>query len=387
MFRKFLIAGLTFVLSLAMTFPAFAKDDHGNPGAVYIMSNSEAGNQVLIYNRAGNGSLTYSDQVATGGMGSGIGITVPPDPLGSQNSLLLSDNGQWLFAVNAGSDEISVFRVTEKGLTLTDKVASGGSYPVSLTFSNRLLYVLNAGGDGNITGFRLNNGGQLSPIHNSTRSLYAATPADGSQPNILEAPGEVGFSPKGDFLIVTDKGGVSGDGKLLVFEVSKRGIPEDHPKVTHTANPVPFAFTFNRFGHLIVVDASAGTVTSYKIGEEGKLDALDTALTGQAATCWVVSNTRYVFTDNTGSGTISAFSSSHNGSLTPVGSDGIVANTGSGSLPLDSAITHNGQFVYSLNTGAGHIGMFKTNANGSLTSLGTVDGYSPVSGFQGIAAR
>ncbi len=387
MFRKFLFAGLTLVLALAMTVPAFAKDEHGHPGAVYIMSNNENGNQVLIYNRAGDGTLSYSGQVATGGLGSGVGSTVPPDPLGSQNSLLLSANGQWLFAVNAGSNEVSVFRVTASGLILTDKVASGGDYPVSLTFSRRLLYVLNAGGDGNITGFRLNNNGRLSAIKHSTRSLQAATPSNGSQPNILEAPGQVSFSPKGDFLVITDKGGVSGDGQLLVFPVNKNGLPESQPAITHTANPVPFSFTFDRFGHPVVVDASAGTVTSYAINKDGNLTTLSTAVTGQAATCWIVNNSRYIFTDNTGSGTISAFSSTHNGSLTPVNSDGIVANTGSGTLPLDAAISLNGQFVYSLTTGVGQIAMFKTNANGSLTSLGTVGGYSAVSGFQGIAAR
>ncbi len=387
MFRKFLFTGLTLMLALAMTVPAFAKDNHGYPGAVYIMSNSESGNQVLIYNRADDGTLSYSSQVATGGLGSGVGMTVPPDPLGSQNSLLLSADGQWLFAVNAGSNEVSVFKVTASGLTLTDKVSSGGDYPVSLTFSHRLLYVLNVGGDGNITGFRLNNKGRLSFIKNSTRSLHAATPANGSQPNILEAPGQVGFSPNGDYLVITDKGGVSGDGKLLVFPVNKNGLPGDHPAVTHTANPVPFSFTFDRFGHPVVVDASAGTVTSYAIGKNGILTTLSTAVTGQAATCWIVNNTRFIFTDNTGSGTISAFSAAHNGSLTPVNSNGIVANTGSGTLPLDAAVSLNGQFIYSLTTGVGQISMFKANANGSLTSLGTVGGYSPVSGFQGIAAR
>jgi 6-phosphogluconolactonase len=387
MFRKSLFAALTLVLALAMTFPAFARDNHGYPGAVYIMSNNQNGNQVLIYDRSDDGTLTYSGEVSTGGLGSGIGNTVPPDPLGSQNSLLVSDDGQWLFAVNAGSNEISVFSVNANGLTLTDKVASGGNYPVSLTFFHRQLYVLNAGGDGNITGFHLNNNGRLSTISNSTRSLQAATPPDGSQPNILEAPGQVGFSPKGDFLIVTDKGGVSGNGRLLVFPVNKNGLPAEHPAVTHTANPVPFAFTFDRFGHPVVVDASAGTATSFSIKKDGSLDTLSTAVTGQAATCWIVNNTGYIITDNTGSGTISAFASSHNGSLTPVNTDGIVANTGSGSLPLDAAVSRNGQFVYSLTTGVGQIAAFKVNADGSLTSLGTVGGYSAISGFQGIAAR
>ena len=387
MFRKFITAGFTLVLALVMAFPVLADDNSDPAGAVYIMSNSPSGNQVLVYDRADDGSLAYSSQVSTGGLGSGIGNTVPPDPLGSQNSLLLSQNGQWLFAVNAGSNQVSVFKVNDNGLSLTDIVDSGGDYPVSLAFSNRLLYVLNVGGDGNITGFQLSNDGHLSPIANSTRSLQAATPPDGSQPNILEAPGQVGFSPKGDYLVITDKGGVSGDGKLLVFQVNMDGLPAVNPVITHTANPVPFAFTFDQFGNLVVVDAAAGTVTAYEIEMSGALTTLSTAMTGQAATCWIVNNSRYIITDNTGSGTISAFSSTHDGILSPVNADGIVANTGNGSLPLDNAVSHNGQFIYSLNTGAGQIGMFRINGDGSLTSLGTVGGYSPVSGFQGIAAR
>ena len=279
------------------------------------------------------------------------------------------------------------FRVTSSGLTLTENTSSGGDYPVSLTYFHGSLYVLNAGGEGNITGFSLDDNGRLSAIYNSTRSLGAATPADGPQPNILEAPGQIGFSPNGNFLVITDKGGVSGDGKLLVFPILSNGLPSDQPMVTHTANPVPFSFTFDRFGHPIVVDASAGTVTSYAIGPNGGLTTLNTAVTGQAATCWIVNNTQTIFTDNTGSGTISAFSSTYNGSLSPVTPDGIVANTGSGTLPLDAAISRNGQFFYSLTTGVGQIAMFKVNSNGSLTSIGTIDGYSAVSGFQGIAAR
>lgn len=387
MLRKLLFTGLALVIAFAATFPVFAEDKSGSSGAVYIMSNDSSGNQVLIFDRAGDGSLTYSSQVPTGGLGSGIGITVPPDPLGSQNSLLLSDDGQWLFAVNAGSNEISVFKVTPHGLTLTDRTSSGGYYPASLTYFHRLLYVLNVGGDGNISGFRLSSNGRLSAIAHSTRSLQAATPPNGVQPNILEAPGQVGFSPKGDFLVITDKGGVSGDGKLLVFAVDKQGRPGDHPVITHTANPVPFSFTFDRFGHLVVVDASAGTVTSYGIQKDGNLTTLSTAVTGQAASCWIVNNNRVIFTDNTGSGTISAFSSSRNGVLILANSNGIVAVTGSGTLPLDNAVSLNGQFIYSLNTGVGQIGMFRINADGSLTSIGTIGGYAPVSGFQGIAAR
>ena len=126
---------------------------------------------------------------------------MPPDPLGSQNSLLLSPDGRFLFAVNAGSNEVSSFNVLPGGLSLADKVSSGGSYPVSLAYSEGLLYVLNAAGDGSISGFKVMDDGHLKALKGSTRSLHAATPANGAQPMILESPAEVVFNPDGRFLL------------------------------------------------------------------------------------------------------------------------------------------------------------------------------------------
>ena len=198
MLRKLfsLVMVLTFGLagSLAAFTPVHASS-HDSPGAVFVATNAPSGNQVLEYNRAADGSLTFADAFPTGGKGSGVGVTVPPDPLGSQNSLVLSPDHRWLFAVNAGSDEISTFRVTGDGLKLTSKVSSGGSYPVSLAFRNEVLYVLNAAGQGNITGFNLAPNGRLNPIEDSTRWLGANTPADGAQPQILRIARPGGIQP------------------------------------------------------------------------------------------------------------------------------------------------------------------------------------------------
>src|SRR4029077_626960 len=98
------------------------------------------------------------------GLGTGSG-------LGSQGALVLSENGRWLFAVNAGSDDISVFSVDREELTLASRVSSGGTRPISMTVYRDLLYVLNAGGSGNITGFNIGRHGALTPISNSTRPL------------------------------------------------------------------------------------------------------------------------------------------------------------------------------------------------------------------------
>src|SRR4051794_35533122 len=65
---------------------------HGFDGAVYVLTNSAAGNAVAVFDRAANGTLTAAGTVATGGLGTGAGT-------GSQGALALNDNGRWLFAV------------------------------------------------------------------------------------------------------------------------------------------------------------------------------------------------------------------------------------------------------------------------------------------------
>src|SRR3989454_9153601 len=109
-------------------------------------------------------SLTVAGTVATGGTGTGSG-------LGSQGALALSDNGRWLFAVNAGSNDVSIFRVGPAGLSLTSRIPSGGTQPVSLTVHGNLLYVLNGGVSGNIAGFALDANGGAAAIPGSSRAL------------------------------------------------------------------------------------------------------------------------------------------------------------------------------------------------------------------------
>jgi 6-phosphogluconolactonase len=386
MLRKLLVFLTAIAVSLLGTVPVFAQSAPSgqNAGAVYLMNNAAGGNQVMVYSRSSAGSLSFAGSYATGGSGSGVGLTVPPDPLGSQDSIIVSPNGKWVIAVNAGSNDVSVFRVVANGLLLTDRVNSGGQFPVSVAYRDGVVYVLNAAGDGNITGFRLTDAGKLHMLRGSARSLNAATPNNGSQPNILEAPGEVGFSSDGNFLVVTDKGGVSGMGFIRVFKL-RDDLPAPQPVSTQTAGPVPFAFTFDRFGHLVVVDAAAGSVTSYSIQRDGSLATNAVAHTGQAATCWIDGNSRFIYTDNTGSGTLSGFKPMSNGGLVPLTADSIVATTGAGTLPLDMGVSRDGRFVYSLETGVGKIGVLQINSDGSLTNLGMSGSYPAIGGFQGIA--
>ena len=125
---------------------AGAASKHHSAGSVYTLTNSPAGNAVAVFERAKDGTLTPNGTYPTGGVGTGSN-------LGSQGALILSENGHSLFAVNAGSNTISQFRVTHDGLEWQATVPSGGATPTSLTQHGHVLYVLNAGGAGNITGF------------------------------------------------------------------------------------------------------------------------------------------------------------------------------------------------------------------------------------------
>jgi DNA-binding beta-propeller fold protein YncE len=166
--------------------PSFASGI-GLAGAVYVMTNQAAGNEVLVFDRSADGTLGSPTAHTTGGTGTGSG-------LGSQGALVLAGS-RWLLAVNAGSDDVSVFRVEHGGLTLTDRVASGGDRPISVTAHGSLVYVLNAGGAGNISGFRLTPHGELTAIAGSTLPLSGAA----------VDPAQVEFTPDGSQLVVTEK--------------------------------------------------------------------------------------------------------------------------------------------------------------------------------------
>lgn len=156
-------------------------------GAVFVMTNAADKNEIIAFNRAQDGSLSGEHRFATGGRGSG-GTT---DPLASQGSLTLTDDHSFLLAVNAGSGEISSFRVHGATLELADIVPSGGSKPVSVAQHGNLVYVVNAGGNSNVAGFRLAGNGKLTQIPHSIAFLSTSNSGAGS----------VAFSPMVSFLL------------------------------------------------------------------------------------------------------------------------------------------------------------------------------------------
>jgi hypothetical protein len=134
---------LAILVGLLTVFSTSVSAAPGPAGAVYTMTNAASGNAVVMYNRWSNGTLTMVGSFPTGGKG--FDSAGPPDPLGSQNSLMLTQDGKWLLAVNAGSNTITVFRVKPDGLEPVDWVSSCGILPVSLTISGNEVFVLNDG--------------------------------------------------------------------------------------------------------------------------------------------------------------------------------------------------------------------------------------------------
>jgi len=346
------------------------NDDHAQSGAVYSLSNDITGNAVLVFARAADGSLISTASVPTGGLGVGRG-------LGNQNAVILSNDRRWLFAVNAGSNDVSVFAVTQGGLTLVDRVASGGIQPVSLAFDHGLLYVLNAGDTGNITGFSVSRRGKLYPLADSTRALSG----------VATAPAQVSFSPDGKVLVVTEKA----SNNISTYTVDDDGRPQG-PYVYPSAGPTPFGFAFDRRGRLFVSQAAGGAadsggVSSYRLSDRGVLDVISPSVaTTETAACWVVvtRNGRFAYVTNGGSASVSAYRIERDGSITLLNVDGRAGDTGAGSAPIDAALTRDSRYLYALSARNGTISAFRVEANGALVALAGTSGL-PTSA-NGLAA-
>jgi 6-phosphogluconolactonase (cycloisomerase 2 family) len=370
---------MAFVSMLIPVTPAAAR---AAAGQVFAMTNA-FDNQIAVYDRAADGSLSLREYVDTDGMGV-ANTTEPVDALGSQNPLILSHDDRWLLAVNAGSDEISVFRVTNSALTLTQKVASGGPFPASLALHGNLLYVLNGGNDGNVTGFRLSPSGHLTAIAGSTRGLDAGGV---NPPVFIDSPAQVGFSPDGRQLVVTVKAGQ----RILVYSIDSAGLPSAEPVETMSENSLPFSFAFDRHNHLLVAepfggeDGESGAVRAYDLAGDGTLEPLSESIDNdQIATCWLRIHGAYAYVTNNGTSIVSSYSIANDGGLTLLHGD--AAETGE--RPVDLAISRDGRFLYTVNAGSGTVSMFRVDpSDGGLTSLGEIGGLPKEAGAVGIAVR
>jgi 6-phosphogluconolactonase (cycloisomerase 2 family) len=338
-------------------------------GQVYVNDNTAVANTVSAFDRHADGSLTpiSGSPFATGG--AGTGATVP-----SQGALQMSDDGKYLLAVDAGSNDISVLRISHDGALrqIPDgTVPSGGQEPVSIAVHGRLAYVANAGdGGSNYTGFTLNDGGRLRPLADSTVSL-----PDGS------APGDVLFNSTGTNLLgvrvntsLIDSFAVRGDGRLEAALGS--------PFAAQGAGPFGSEFRPTNPSQVFVSNAhnggGNGTVSAFDVANDGSLSTVEGSPFPdfQTAPCWVeISHDgQFLFAVNTGSNSISRYAIAADGSLTLLGNTSL---GGGVSTPFDARLAPDGGTLWVVDTGSATVSGFAVSG-GSLVELSSSPTSLPV---------
>lgn len=326
-------------------------------GAVYVMSNQDIGNSVTVFDRAADGGLTRKGTFPTGGLGAGNGhdLEAAADPLNSQGSLILSEDQRFLFAVDAGSNEVSSLAIDGERLIWVDRVPSGGVRPVSLTVHDNLLYVVNAGGpppnsppnpDATIAGFTVGPDGKLSPVEGSVRSLIGGPGA---------GPSQIQFSPDRTQLVVTERQ----TNVIDVFPIDEYGRAGS-PVRNESNGPAPFTATFHGEDVLLVTEVigvafTIGSASTYRLAKNGTLRVISGSVnTTELAACWTVDsiidpNVTYVA--NAQSGSISGFRFDDTGAISLFPPDGHIAVVRDSHATQDMALSSDGQFLYVLTAG------------------------------------
>jgi 6-phosphogluconolactonase (cycloisomerase 2 family) len=330
----------------------------GADHAVFVQTDNPAGNQVVAYHRSPNGTLVPAGTYATGGLGGVLNGSVV-DHLASQGSLTYDPFENLLYAVNAGSNSVSVFSVHGDQLALRQVISSGGSFPVSIAVHGASVYVLN-GLSASVQGY-VAFLGRLYPLPGSARSLGFAVPGDTTQ--FVSTPGQVAFNPDGSRLVVTTKASGS---NVDVFRVGPFGYLSTAPVVNAEPGAVPFAVSFDAVGHLAVADAGSNALSTYALAPSGTLLPIATVPTGQAATCWVATAQGSFFTSNAGSATISSYAEQLNGQVQLLGQTSTDPGT------VDAAPSADGQYLYVQTGGNGTLDEFEVGPGGSLTPIGSV---------------
>src|ERR1700722_9452644 len=355
------IRGLsTIAIGIGCFFPAMlASAQNRGTETFFVMSNNADKNQVIEFIHSSDGTVVAKETFDTQGRGTGG----ENDPLESQGSLTLSADHSFLFAANAGSGDVTVFRVIGGRLIFLDRQPSGGSEPVAVAQTQNRLYVLNQGGACSIVGFKMGFGGQLVPIANSTTFL-SANAVGGSS---------ISISPDGQTLAVVER---------LTNNIDTFHINPNGTLGTIVINPSAGAGAFSgRFapdGKLIVSEtgSSISAISSYLLAD-GKLSAVTQSLTTNGdANCWnaITPNGAFVYASNAGSSNISGFSIGQSGALTALTTSSVVASNPEHATNLDITVSGDGKFVYSLNAAVGTVGVFAIQSNGTLTEVEEVPG-------------
>jgi 6-phosphogluconolactonase (cycloisomerase 2 family) len=340
--------------------------------AVFVQTNNPAGNQVIAFARQPDGQLSQQEVVSTGGLG---GMAAGASNLASQGSLTYDPGHHLLFAVNAGSDTISVLSVDGNHVRLEQVLGSGGEFPDSIAVHGNLVYVVNAGGAGSVSGFWI-VGRLVVPIPRSTRSLGLD---NANPPNFHTGPGQVIFSPNGSELLVSTKESTN---SIDVFQVGPLGYLSTSPAVNPDDSSGPFSFAFTPSGQLVVAEVALSALHAFALSPDGTLTSLAASVPdGQLAQCWVIAADGFYYVANAASANLSEYTVAANGTPSLVAP--VAATTGTGSIDLTASA--DGKYIYAeAGSGDGTVFEFQVNPDGSLSPIGNVPGLGAE--IEGIAA-
>jgi hypothetical protein len=360
-FPRTILAAVAAVIGAGMA-PGVAAAAESHPGYVYVNDNTAGQNTIAAFARHADGTLSPvgGSPFNAGGAGAGSGLA-------SQGAVQVSSDGRYVLAVDPGSNQLSVLRIRRDGaLKLVDTVSSGGVKPVSVAEHDGLVYVANSGpGGSSYTGFVLNRGGHLDPLAGSTVSL-----PDDAQ------PGDVLLNSTGTNLVGTRVGSslidsftVGSDGRLTAAPGS--------PFVAQGPGPFGSEFRPTDPSQLFVSNAHGGagngTVSAFSVAADGALSSIGASpfADQQTAPCWVeiTHDGQFLFAVNTGSGSISRYSIANDGTLTLLGSTQVSSQSGVGAV--DARLSGDGRTLYVDESHVGTVGEFAVDG-GQLTELGSV---------------
>jgi 6-phosphogluconolactonase len=367
-------------------------------GAMYSETNADPGNELLVFDRYSNGKLKLRQSLSTGGNGGQQpepGCD-PPDHrcplLDAQDEVVTSDDGKWVFAVNAGTNTIATFDVRKRKVKRVGVTDSKGVFPNSIAVHKKLLYVLNTNSK-NIAGFKISSKGKLTPIAGSVQSL-----TDEKAP----LSRQIGFDNTGKVLFVS----LLTEGGFDSFQVDSNGVAGP-ATLRPSASPEPFAFAFDPRNNMMSTEVvndmdfnQFSNGSSYDVGSDGSLTAISTVPTQGYAACWVVitKNGKRVFMVNTGGpspygATVTTFANSTSGKLTFLS----VTPKGDEFTLTDEALSRDDKYLYVVSpltsnpfqnppppSNGSKIVTFKVGKNG-LTRIGeTTEQFAPgMSGLTG----
>ena len=289
-------------------------------------------------------------------------------------SLVLHPSGKFLYVANPGlggtiEDDISLFTIASDGtlkeVTPRAPLGSGASQPKLLVMdpAGSFLYVMNAGSS-NISVFSIDSGsGALTQITNSPSSI-GLTPLN------------MQLSPSGSFLFVSVAGGTAGtnDGSVAAYSVNGGAL--SLLGVTSTGGVNPYGLAIDPSGtYLYAANYGSNSISVFTIGSSGSLaevqgSPIAAGYSGPITMTFDPSG-KYLYVANQVSNNVAAYSITSAGLPAALTTSTTTNAFGTESSPSFLVAEPSGKYLFVGNQGASAGIQEFSVSNGSLTALST----------------